>query len=464
MSATTMAKARPMSTLRLALELGGSNRALMPILAVFSFAASAWVALIVAGGTYMLYMRSQQPDEALDPRMRIPGIDVANNYFSLAVLACVVLVPVILSVSSKAAVAGADGREHRLATLRLLGLSSAAVYRVALWETMAEAVLGTAIGTALYYLTLPVWSVLEFQYRAIDSSEMLLPLSLLAVVWAALLVVTGLAVAWGLLRVSISPLGVARRQTPPRARAWRLVLFVVIFVAALVSMQVLRSDTTAMPGIILWVLIGVVLVSLNVAMGFVLQGVARILGAIPWLPVSAHTALARIYANPVRAWNRVSPIAFVSFILGMATSLPKPPDLAESRSIIDHMLGDIWTGTFLTVALAFLLFAVSTVLTQSARAFEEADLAQALGKIGAPRAFLTRIAILEVLLALILATSVGFGAGRLLFAQAGIPGEKVNPVITIVVIGCGFGLVATAVAVTEAIRAAARPRPSQRVA
>ena len=464
MSTATMSRTRPMSSLRLALELSGSNRALMPILAVFSFAASAWVALVVAGGTYMFYMRSRQPEEALDPRMQLPGVDIAGQYPLFAMFACIVLVPVIIGVSAKAAVAGADGRETRLATLRLLGLSSGAVYRIALWETMAEAIVGTALGTAIYYLTLPAWSALEFQYRAIEPGEMMLPLPLLALVWAILLAITGLAVAWGLLRVSISPLGVARRQTPPRLRAWRVALFVVVFIVAMIALRQIGTDTSTMSTILAWALIGIVLLTLNLAMGFILQVVARLISMIPLLPVSAHTALARIYSNPVRAWSRVSPIAFVCFILGMVTALPKPTDLTDNESIIDHMLGDIWTGAFLTVALAFLLLAVSTVLTQSARAFEEADLAQALGKIGAPRAFLTRIAMLEVLLPLILATLVGFGLGRLVFSQAGVPqGETVNPAFTIGVIGGGFALVVIAVAVTEAIRAAARPRPARRV-
>lgn len=61
------------------------------------------------------------------------------------VTACALLLPIVLQLSAQATVLGARGREQRLASLRLLGLSSADVTLLALLETVLHTVVGALL-------------------------------------------------------------------------------------------------------------------------------------------------------------------------------------------------------------------------------------------------------------------------------------------------------------------------------
>ncbi|MHA6526541.1 hypothetical protein ACX3T8_02235, partial [Corynebacterium pyruviciproducens] len=98
---------------------------------------------------------------------------------------------------------------------------------ISLCETVVQWLLGTALGTVLYLVTLPGWRALSFLGLPINPAQMLLPVPFIAAVIALLFVVTLVSALGGLMRVSISPLGVARRETPRALRAWRLGVLVV---------------------------------------------------------------------------------------------------------------------------------------------------------------------------------------------------------------------------------------------
>ena len=446
-----------LTALTLARELVDARRPLLPILAVVSFAAATWVALAAAGGLHMFLARAHEPQSSLDPRLVVEGTDVRETYAFLAALACVLVVPAVVALSANAAVAGASGREERLAVLRLLGITSWEANRVALWGTMAEAGAGIVLGTALSALSAPLWSALSFQYRPIGATEMYLPLLWCVLLWVALLAVTALAAVWGLLRVSISPLGVVRRQPTRRVGVWRLILFIAAFGAAYLAIRAMGRGSEAASGVVVWALVAVVLASLSLAMGFVLQLVATLLAAIPLLPPSVHTALARIAAQPVRTWNRVATTGFLCVVLGAVTTLPVPDDPASASGVLDKVLMDIRTGAYVTIGLSFLLFAVSTVLTQSARVVEQRELDRALVRMGVSRGFLFRVALTEVLLPLLLAMAAGVGVGRLLFSAAAQPGGTgvVWPVLA-----AGTALVVGAVGAAELVRGRGRVSPA----
>ena len=61
-------------------------------------------------------------------------------------MACAFIVPALFNLTAQAAVLGASGREQRLSTLRLLGLSSHQVERMAAVETGIQALIGIVLG------------------------------------------------------------------------------------------------------------------------------------------------------------------------------------------------------------------------------------------------------------------------------------------------------------------------------
>ena len=159
---------------------------------------------------------------------------ILKFYFLLAVLACALILPSLSSLATKAAVLGARGREKRLASLRLLGVSSAEVTKMTLLDTLIQAAIGSLIGTALYLATLPAWTFLEIEAKYITVKEMLLPWWLLLIVLAVIILLGQLSSWWGMQQVRVSPLGVTRRASQPALRIWRLVAAVAIFILSLI--------------------------------------------------------------------------------------------------------------------------------------------------------------------------------------------------------------------------------------
>lgn len=86
-------------------------------------------------------------------------------------------------------------------------------------------------------------------------------------VWAIYLLTVLGAAWWSLHRVTITPLGVARRVPDKRTRASRLVLLVVVLVAATPVAQVVNPDATGI--LIVAGVLAAIAVAFAVAMSFV---------------------------------------------------------------------------------------------------------------------------------------------------------------------------------------------------
>ena len=141
------------------------GEALLFFAAVLANTISAALAFTVAGGTMMFYTRWDQPTGLLAAlKAEDPSFDlILGFYVVLALIATALLVPAMTSLSASAAVLGAQGREQRLAALRLLGLSSGDVTRMSLIDSAIQASIGTLLGGLLYLVTAPFWGALEFQ-------------------------------------------------------------------------------------------------------------------------------------------------------------------------------------------------------------------------------------------------------------------------------------------------------------
>ncbi|WP_323393207.1 FtsX-like permease family protein [Streptomyces jumonjinensis] len=144
---------------------------------------------------------------------------------ALATLICVVLlVPVAVFIATAVRVGG-ERRDRRLAALRLVGADIPTTRRIAAGEALFGAVLGLAVGAAVFAVArLFAGSVRLWGLSAFPSDVVPLPglgaLILLAVPVAAVVVTL-----FALRSVVIEPLGVVRSAAPRRRRLWwRLLL------------------------------------------------------------------------------------------------------------------------------------------------------------------------------------------------------------------------------------------------
>ncbi|GAB3570763.1 FtsX-like permease family protein [Amycolatopsis endophytica] len=134
-------------------------------------------------------------------------------------VAAVLLLPLLIFVTTASRM-GAAQRERRLAALRLIGLDSRQVKRVAAAESLVGAVIGLAAGFGFFaVLRTFVADILPFGLR-IFPEDFVPPWPLVVVI---VLLVPALAVGsamFGLRRTIVEPLGVVRQGKPVRRRMW----------------------------------------------------------------------------------------------------------------------------------------------------------------------------------------------------------------------------------------------------
>jgi len=140
----------------------------------------------------------------------------------LAVVALAILTPVLIFIGTATRLSAAR-REQRFAAMRLAGATRRQVSLIAAIESMAAAVLGTAIGFGLFFvLRIPV-AAIPFIGQPFFPAELTLSLSGIVLVGAGVPLFAALAARMALRRVNISPLGVARRARPKPPGAWRVI-------------------------------------------------------------------------------------------------------------------------------------------------------------------------------------------------------------------------------------------------
>ncbi|AQP49030.1 hypothetical protein BW730_17535 [Tessaracoccus aquimaris] len=391
------------------------GESLLYLASTLAYAVCSSLALTVAGGTWMFWNRYRQPTGLLADVLAVdPSFtNVLMFYVMLAIIACALLVPSLFGLAASAAVLGARGRERRLSALRLLGVSAGDVTRMSLIDTAIQAGIGCVVGTIAYLATVPLWSNMQMQSVPIGVQEMTLPWWLLLSVLAATLLIGLGASWWGLRQVRISPLGVARRANRPALRAWRVVVFVGVVIAAMIGTQMLQLGGQ----IIFWIILGAILLTvvwgLNLVAPWFLQLISKLLAKSP--SPSMIWAARRIESNPKTTWQMGSGIALMSFIGGYISMMPlnfaQPGDAEVVTSFVEGAAWDFTKGALITLAVGLVLTATSVLITQASAVLERAEQARALDKMGAPRSFLTRATWLETLGPLVLAMVLGSGLG-----------------------------------------------------
>lgn len=403
-----------MSTLSLAPRLAfarmrGRGGAALDLLAVLAFTISTFLALTVAGGTWMFIQRAEQP--AANPDMLEPGA-----YVLLAVIACAFLVAPILGLGGAAARLGARGRSQRLATLRLVGMTGTQVVGIAVLEALVQAAVGVVLGTVLYYVSLPAWQVVSFQATPITPSEMVVPWWVLAIAVAGMLLLAVLSTVMGLQKVRISPLGVTRNQNLGTLRVWRIAIFAVLVVGFLIYSKTMfePGQMELIPFLVIGGFIGAVVLSVNLIGPFILQYVALAMTRVG--KTSTLLAARRVADDPKAAWRNVSGVALLGFVAAATAAVPTSAEGAEYMSAGESVfLSDLRTGVIITLLVALVVAATSTLISQASNVFDRAGESQALDRMGVPRGIFAAIrrrqVVLPLALALVVAVPLGFLLG-----------------------------------------------------
>ncbi|MCX4474670.1 ABC transporter permease [Micromonospora sp. NBC_01655] len=142
----------------------------------------------------------------------------------VVVVFVVLLLPIVVFVGA-AVRFGGDRRDRRLAALRLLGADAGMIRRISAGEAAAGAVLGLAVGGALFAAGRQLAPLLTFQDVSVSASDLRPSLPLVAAVGVAVPVLAVLVALVAQRRVVVEPLGVSRQGTTVRRRLWwRLLL------------------------------------------------------------------------------------------------------------------------------------------------------------------------------------------------------------------------------------------------
>ena len=389
------------------------------VLSLVAFSVSTWILCTLAAGTWMFAERHMHPHERLVEVQESAGGPLSMPYIFLALFASLLVVPTLLGLLTQAARANLGGREEQLAILRLIGATSGQVRGMMILDALRQALIGLAVGTVLYLVSIPAWSLLSFQEKRIGTWEMF-TWWLVPVAWVVVLALAAASVWLALRRVAVTPLGVTKK-VPPKGQS---VVTLVISLAAAIALYRYLSTLTIAPGAdateffaTLIVAAGVLMVNALIAVG-VIQLIARISYLLPGS--ATYVATRRVGRGVRTTWKRVAALYFVAFIAGAGSGFSAVP-YTEDDPALKMVTSDIPSGVAITAVFGAVLLIASTLLTQALAVVEQKQLTKSLYFIGAPAKFHTSVAIREVGIPMALVTLMGFGMGSMMGLAIFIP-------------------------------------------
>ena len=375
----------------------------VPVIGTLALATAATITFLVAGGVWMFYRRwhsSSMSDKELsifpEGTQYAADFEVASIWFSLAVVASAFVIPIIWSLCTQSVVLGAMSRQRRLAIMRLLGLSASDITKIALFESGVQASIAVLLGGGVSYLTLPVFTQLQFQGRNVEIIELILPWwSYVGIAFSIVLLALWSTYS-SLRRVRIHPLGVSRRE-PEKSSSWvEIVIVVALFVAAKLAPE---PDANIM----FLALVGlIVVVNAGIFWAFGPMLLRVVASVAVKLPGNANVVgWNRVFANPRQAWKSSAPAAFFGLLIGYLLLVPQPgTDFGDKNLDALSRLGlwvDVATGVKLTVIFGLVLTGVSIFLQQANSIVESAGSERELQHLGVKTNFHLQVAIVSVL-------------------------------------------------------------------
>jgi hypothetical protein len=337
---------------------GGRRQLTTTALAVLAFAVTSTFALSVLGGLRGFLRREDAPTSAL-------MADLTSTYVVLAWTAVVLLLVPLASLGGAAARLGVARRDARLSTLRLLGVTPREVVLLTVVETAWQGLVGAALGVVGYLALMPLWTSIPFQGTRFSAGELWVGVPLLLGTLAGVPLLAAVSGAVSLRRVVVSPLGVARRQTPPGMRAVRLAVLGGSVLAFALVVQ--RGDVFG--AAVLAVMVGVlatVLATLNLLGPWTIGVMAKVLVRRARTP--AHLLAARrLLDDPKAAWRVVGGLGLAGFVAGVLSVVPALAAGDRTGDPAGAILAeDLTTGALLTLAITFAVAAASAGIMQAA--------------------------------------------------------------------------------------------------
>ena len=176
----------------------------------------------VPGARHVTAISTRNPSSCSGPACLAVGIDARGIDLVLSVAIAALLFPVLIFIGTATRLSAAR-REQRFAAMRLVGATPRQVATVSAVESTVAALAGVALGFLAFALLRPVLARIPFTGQRFFLSDLTLNTMQVLVVAIGVPVAAAVAARMALRRVSISPLGVTRRVTPPPPRAWRLI-------------------------------------------------------------------------------------------------------------------------------------------------------------------------------------------------------------------------------------------------
>ncbi|USR79898.1 FtsX-like permease family protein [Arcanobacterium pinnipediorum] len=439
---------------RLAARTGSG---ILDIFAIAAFSVSAWLTLTTLGGVAMFYSRQDAINQAVVREFNgtLDTEVIGSIYFSLSIVALALLIVPLTSLGGGAARLGAGGRERRLASLRLIGMSARQVIVMSIVESMIQASLGFVLGLGLYYVTLPAWKNITFGTLPISSYDMLLPWWVQCLTYLLVIVIAVVSTIVGLQRVSISPLGVAQRIIPAKVKMWRMGIVVTTLII-LVYVTSTFTVSRAMLGSIISIAVAFVLFFGGIAIAGPLFIQLTMRPLVFTGSPARLVGIRRVVSDSRAAWRNISAVALIGAVATLVTTLTvvsiDAPDKAVERSYVAMVSHDITQGVYIAFAFALIIGAVSTSIHQVSDVFDRAEESRALVYVGTPLATLIRARFIQVmypLIAVLIIVSVLSAIPALINP---VMGNWDNLRVLLIMMGLGIGLTLGCVAVTIPIQ------------
>jgi hypothetical protein len=246
--------------------------------------------------------------------------------FGLGAIA--VLFPLLILIGTATRLS-ATRREERYAAIRLVGGTPRQIDVIASVDAVAAGVLGTLLGIVMFVLVQPALANVAlsgarfFPQYVTPTAGGYLAMLILVPVGSAI------AALLSLRRVQVSPLGVARKTTPPPPRAWRLIPLAVgipLFVAPIVKVGKDPEHAKLGPAFLGLLLI---MAGLIVAGPWLTMRAARVTSKLS-RGASSLLAARRLGDNPKTSFRSVSGLVLAVFVATGIAVLAPAVDQAQS--------------------------------------------------------------------------------------------------------------------------------------
>ncbi|MEU6714227.1 FtsX-like permease family protein [Nonomuraea sp. NPDC046802] len=237
----------------------------------------------------------------------VPSED-SQAYQVLTVVASVLMAVPLLVFGGAAARLTVARRDQRLAALRLVGATPGQVVGMTVAEAVIVALAGALVGAVAFAAAAPLLAGIEMQGGPWFVADLFPSPLVLAGVLIAVPLLVGLSAVAGLRRVVVSPLGVAKRETPPAMRFVR----VLALLAVLAAFPLLARDRSVA---VVAVALALAFLCLNLAGPWVVGRIGRIAAGFARRPAQLLAAR-RLVDDPRAAWRTVSGVALTGFVAG----------------------------------------------------------------------------------------------------------------------------------------------------